>query len=48
MNADRSSRVPNNDMSIVGIGVQWQRAVKGPVLLVAVVFDVCDERCSRV
>lgn len=32
--------VMNNGMSIVGIGIDWQQAIKGLVLLVAVWFDV--------
>ncbi|MCF0147190.1 MAG: sugar ABC transporter permease [Clostridium sp.] len=32
--------VLNNGMSILGIGIDWQQAIKGFVLLVAVAFDV--------
>ena len=32
--------VLNNGMSILGIGVDWQQAIKGFVLLIAVAFDV--------
>jgi len=32
--------VMNNGMSIVGIGIDWQQAIKGLVLLFAVWFDV--------
>ncbi|MCL1896635.1 MAG: hypothetical protein FWG03_08825, partial [Clostridiales bacterium] len=32
--------VLNNGMSILGIDANWQRAVKGSVLLVAVLIDV--------
>ncbi|MCA9961366.1 MAG: sugar ABC transporter permease [Anaerolineales bacterium] len=32
--------VMNNGMSIVGIGIDWQQAIKGLVLLLAVWFDV--------
>lgn len=32
--------VMNNGMSIVGIGIDWQQAIKGFVLLLAVWFDV--------
>jgi putative multiple sugar transport system permease protein len=32
--------VMNNGMSIVGIGIDWQQAIKGMVLLLAVWFDV--------
>lgn len=35
--------VLNNGMSIMGIDSNWQRAVKGIVLLVAVVFDVMSK-----
>lgn len=35
--------VLNNGMSIMGIDSNWQRAVKGLVLLVAVVFDVVSK-----
>jgi putative multiple sugar transport system permease protein len=35
--------VLNNGMSIIGIDSNWQRAVKGLVLLVAVVFDVVSK-----
>ncbi len=36
--------VLNNGMSILGIDANWQRAVKGFVLLVAVVFDVVSKK----
>lgn len=32
--------VMNNGMSIIGIGIDWQQAIKGLVLLLAVFFDV--------
>ncbi len=32
--------VLNNGMSILGIGIDWQQAIKGMVLLAAVAFDV--------
>jgi len=32
--------VLNNGMSIMGISIDWQQAVKGLVLLAAVFFDV--------
>lgn len=32
--------VINNGMSIVGIGIDWQQAIKGLVLALAVWFDV--------
>jgi putative multiple sugar transport system permease protein len=35
--------VLNNGMSIMGIDSNWQRAVKGLVLLAAVVFDVVSK-----
>jgi len=36
--------VLNNGMSILGIGIEWQQAVKGFVLLLAVAFDVFNKR----
>ncbi|MCO7204293.1 sugar ABC transporter permease [Microbacterium sp. CnD16-F] len=36
--------VLNNGMSIMGIGIDWQQAVKGLVLLFAVAFDVYNKR----
>ncbi|MGV8884555.1 MAG: multiple monosaccharide ABC transporter permease [Microbacteriaceae bacterium] len=38
--------VLNNGMSILGIGIDWQQAVKGFVLLLAVAFDVYNKRRS--
>jgi putative multiple sugar transport system permease protein len=38
--------VLNNGMSILGIGIEWQQAVKGMVLLLAVAFDVYNKRRS--
>jgi putative multiple sugar transport system permease protein len=35
--------VMNNGMSIVGVGVDWQQAIKGMVLLFAVFFDVYNK-----
>ena len=35
--------VMNNGMSILGIGIDWQQAIKGIVLLVAVFFDVYNK-----
>jgi putative multiple sugar transport system permease protein len=32
--------VMNNGMSIIGLGIDWQQAIKGFVLLLAVAFDV--------
>ena len=39
--------VLNNGMSIMGIDSNWQRAVKGLVLLVAVVFDVVSKNRKK-
>ncbi len=36
--------VMNNGMSIMGIGIDWQQAIKGFVLLLAVFFDVYNKR----
>ena len=36
--------VLNNGMSIMGVSVDWQQAVKGLVLLLAVTFDVFSKR----
>jgi putative multiple sugar transport system permease protein len=38
--------VLNNGMSIVGLGIDWQKVVKGIVLLVAVLFDVYNKNKS--
>lgn len=35
--------VMNNGMSLMGIGVDWQQAIKGIVLLAAVAFDVYNK-----
>lgn len=35
--------VMNNGMSIVGVGIDWQQAIKGMVLLLAVFFDVYNK-----
>lgn len=32
--------VLNNGMSILGVGVDWQQAIKGLILLLAVVLDI--------
>ena len=40
-------RVLHNGMSILGIDMNWQRAVKGIVLLAAVIFDVLSKKRSR-
>ncbi len=39
--------VLNNGMSILGVDSNWQRVVKGLVLLAAVIFDVVSKRKSR-
>lgn len=36
--------VLNNGMSLLGIGVDWQQAIKGAVLLLAVAFDIYNKR----
>lgn len=33
----------NNGMSILGVGIDWQQAIKGTVLLIAVFFDVYNK-----
>jgi putative multiple sugar transport system permease protein len=38
--------VLNNGMSIVGLGIDWQKVVKGIVLLIAVLFDVYNKNKS--
>ncbi len=38
--------VMNNGMSIIGIGIDWQQAIKGMVLLLAVFFDVYNKNKS--
>lgn len=38
--------VLNNGMSIVGLGIDWQKVVKGLVLLTAVLFDVYNKKKS--
>ena len=35
--------VLNNGMSILGVGIDWQKVVKGLVLLAAVFFDVYNK-----
>jgi putative multiple sugar transport system permease protein len=40
--------VMNNGMSIVGIGIDWQQAIKGFVLLLAVFFDVYNKNKNAV
>ncbi len=39
--------VLNNGMSIMSIGIDWQQAIKGLVLLLAVAFDIYSRRKSR-
>ncbi len=36
--------VLNNGMSIMGVGVDWQQAIKGLILLLAVVLDVYNKK----
>lgn len=38
--------VLNNGMSLMGIGIDWQQAIKGLVLLAAVAFDVLNKNKS--
>lgn len=38
--------VMNNGMSIKGLGIDWQQAIKGLVLLVAVAFDIINKKKS--
>jgi len=38
--------VMNNGMSIMGLGIDWQKVVKGMVLLIAVLFDVYQKNKS--
>ncbi|RKL66646.1 ABC transporter permease [Salipaludibacillus neizhouensis] len=38
--------VMNNGMSLIGIGIDWQQAIKGMVLLLAVGFDVYNKNKS--
>ncbi|RCG30496.1 sugar ABC transporter permease [Sphaerisporangium album] len=39
--------VMNNGMSLLGLGVDWQQAIKGGVLMLAVAFDVYNKNKSR-
>ena len=39
--------VLNNGMSILGIDANWQKVVKGLVLLGAVVFDVVSKKQNK-
>ena len=34
----------NNGMSLMGVGIDWQQAIKGIVLLAAVSLDVYNRR----
>lgn len=36
--------VLNNGMSILGVGVDWQQAIKGVILLLAVVLDIYNKK----
>ncbi|GIN57081.1 multiple monosaccharide ABC transporter permease [Lederbergia ruris] len=36
--------VMNNGMSILGLGIDWQQAIKGLVLLIAVAFDIISKK----
>ena len=40
--------VMNNGMSIMGVGIDYQQAIKGLVLLMAVAFDVYNKRRAGV
>lgn len=35
--------VLNNGMSLLGVGADWQQAIKGLVLLLAVAFDIYNK-----
>ncbi|PKM50000.1 MAG: ABC transporter permease [Firmicutes bacterium HGW-Firmicutes-7] len=39
--------VLNNGMSIMGVSVDWQQAIKGIVLLIAVAFDILSKKKSK-
>lgn len=39
--------VLNNGMSILGVSIDWQQAIKGFVLLAAVAFDVYSKSKTR-
>lgn len=39
--------VMNNGMSLIGLGIDWQQAIKGTVLLAAVAFDVYTKTKSE-
>lgn len=36
--------VLNNGMSILGVGVDWRQAIKGLILLLAVVLDLYNKK----
>ena len=36
--------VLNNGMSILGVGVDWQQAIKGLILLLEVVLDIYNKK----
>lgn len=38
----------NNGMSLMGVSIDWQQAIKGMVLLFAVAFDILSKNKSRV
>ena len=38
--------VLNNGMSIMGVGIDWQQAIKGLVLLAAVAFDIYNQSAN--
>ncbi|MGI8384333.1 multiple monosaccharide ABC transporter permease [Robertmurraya sp. P23] len=38
--------VMNNGMSLIGLGIDWQQAIKGLVLLAAVAFDIYNKNKS--
>lgn len=35
--------IMNNGMSLLGLGIDWQQTIKGLVLMLAVLFDVCTK-----
>jgi putative multiple sugar transport system permease protein len=40
--------VMNNGMSIMGLGVDWQQAIKGLVLILAVAFDMLSQNKGKI
>ena len=38
--------VMNNGMSLLGVGIDWQQAIKGLVVLLAVAFDLFNKKRS--